>query len=289
MTTRDEQGLALIDAIEAALRPLLPLFRNYGVAHHDLSQMIARLFVYDTAETLKREGRPTTVPRLAIMTGLTRGEVEKHLAGREASTKRRALKTSASAAPAMALTIWNSDPRFSTPYGVALDLSLKLVGRHRTFAELVEAASAGADPETVLDQLLAAGCVEVAEDFVRCTNRAYIPAGVSVEQIARFGTMMSAFAATGARNLLLDDSRQGAYFERAVQSDFPVSESGGVLFREWLTAEGGRILETLDAFISRSREQLEAPSGRRVGVDIFMYDVPEETSVKAAVQAAANQ
>lgn len=72
MTGGNEQGLALTDAVETALRPLLPLFRAYGVEHHDLSQMLARLFVYDIAETLQAEGHPTTAARLALMTGLTR-------------------------------------------------------------------------------------------------------------------------------------------------------------------------------------------------------------------------
>src|ERR1700686_5248344 len=137
LDNRDAQGAALIDAIEALLRPLMPLFRNYGVNHHDLSQTLARLFVYDTAEILTEEQRPTTPARLALMTGLTRGEVEKHLNERNASIRRRALKTSALMTPAAVLTAWNTDTRFSTPYGAAVDLSLGRSGRHRPFSELV--------------------------------------------------------------------------------------------------------------------------------------------------------
>ena len=128
MDNREEQGAAVIDAIEAVLRPLMPLFRNFGVSHHDLSQMLARLFVYDTAEVLRSEGRPTTDARLALMTGLTRGEAEKHLAERISAVRRRSLKSNTLMTPAAVLTGWNTDPRFSTPYGVALDLSLDQTG-----------------------------------------------------------------------------------------------------------------------------------------------------------------
>lgn len=288
MDNRDAQGAALIDAIEALLRPLMPLFRNYGVTHHDLSQTLARLFVYDTAEILTDERRPTTPARLALMTGLTRAEVEKHLNERHASMRRREVKTSALLTPAAVLTAWNTDTRFSTPYGVALDLSLSASGRHRTFSELVKASAPDSDPDTVLDQLLAAGCVEVHEqEFVRCTNRAYIPAGVSVERISRIGTVLGALAATLTHNLL-EESTVG-YLERAVQTDFPVSDDGRRVIREWLAVDGTRFLETLDAWMTASRPELEAPNGQRVGVDIFMYDAPNEPLSARGAQAAANQ
>jgi Family of unknown function (DUF6502) len=289
LDNRDAQGAALIDAIEALLRPLMPLFRNFGVTHHDLSQTLARLFVYDTAEILTEEGRPAAPARLALMTGLTRGEVEKHLNERNASTRRRAMKASALMTPAAVLTAWNTDTRFSTPYGVALDLSLAPKnGRHRTFSDLVMASSPDSDPDAVLDQLLAAGCVEVHEqDFVRCTNRAYIPAGVSVERISRIGTVLGALAATLTHNLL-EESSVG-YLERAVQTDFPVSDDGRRVIREWLAADGSRFLETLDAWMTASRPELEASEGHRVGVDIFMYDALNEPAVTTGVKAAANQ
>jgi hypothetical protein len=288
LDNREAQGAALIDAIEALLRPLMPLFRNYNVTHHDLSQTLARLFVYDTAEILSEERRPTTAARLALMTGLTRGEVEKHLNERNAATKRRAQKASALMTPAAVLTSWNTDTRFSTPYGVALDLSLTPSGRHRTFGELVATTAPDADPDAVLDQLLAAGCVEVHEqEFVRCTNRAYIPAGVSVERIARMGTVLGALAATLAHNLLEDSS--AGYLERSVQTDFPVSQDGRRSIREWLAVDGTRFLETLDAWMTSSRTDLEASTGQRVGVDIFMYDVASEPSSNTVTKAAANQ
>jgi hypothetical protein len=222
------------------------------------------------------------------MTGLTRAETEKHLAERRIAVKRRSQKASALMTPAAVLTAWNTDARFSTPYGVALDLSLSSVGRQRTFADLVAASAPGSDPESVLDQLLAAGCVEVHEqDFVRCTNRAYIPAGVSVERITRMGSALGALASTCSHNLL--EESQIGYVERAVQTDFPVSTEGRRAIREWLVADGTRFLETLDAWLTSSKPELEASTGQRVGIEFFMYDAPMEGSSPPEVQLAANQ
>jgi hypothetical protein len=284
----EEQGTALIDALEAVLRPLLPLFRNYGLSHVDLSQMLGRLFVYDSAETLSREGRPTSVPRLAIMNGLTRGEVEKHLSDREASTRRRALKTSQLMTPAIVLSAWNTDSRFSTPYGAAIDLSLESGGPRRSFANLVDAAAPEADAEAVLDQLVAAGCVEIVEKtFVRCTNWAYIPAGVSVERIARIGSVMGALAATFTHNLL-ESVDAGGYLERQVQSNFPVSKQGRLELRKWLVDEGTKFLTNIDAWMTENRKTLEGSEGRRAGVEIFMFDAKSEESEASDIRPAAN-
>lgn len=276
MDHREEQGAALIDALEAVLRPLLPLFRNYDVSHSDLSQMLARLFVYDSAETLSREGRPTTAARLALMNGLTRGEVERHLSDRAASTRRRTVKHAQLMTPAYVLSAWNADPRFSTPYGAPLDLSLQSGTARRSFTELVTAASPEADHETVLDQLVAAGCVEIVENnFVRCTNRAYIPAGVSVAQIARVGSVMGALAETFKHNLL-ESSESGGYLERQVQSDFPVSAQGRIELRTWLVNESIEFLTKIDAWMTNNRQTLEAADGRAVGVELFMFDAKNE-------------
>ena len=289
MDTNEEQGAALIDALEAVLRPLLPLFRNYSVSHGDLSQMLARLFVYDSAETLKREGRPTTVARLALMNGLTRGEVEKHLSDREASTRRRAVKDSQLMTPAFVLSVWNTDSRFSTPYGAALDLSLESGDSRRSFSDLVVAAAPGADPEAVLDQLVAAGCVEIDEhNFVRCTHWAYIPAGVSVERIARIGSVMGALARTFTHNIL-ESSEVGGYLERQVLSNFPVSEQGRLELRKWLVDQGTRFLTNIDAWMTDNREALEGPDGRAAGVELFMFDAKNEESEAAEIPSSIDR
>jgi hypothetical protein len=281
---RDEQGAAVVDVVEAALRPLMSLFRNFGVSHHDLSQMLARLYVYDTEEILKQEGRPTTASRLALMTGLTRGEAEKFLADRGASIKRRTEKAAAMLVPAAVLTLWNSDSRFSTPYQVALDLDLQPMTRRRSFRDLVEIAAPGADPDSVLDQLLAAGCVEVHEQsYVRCTNRAYIPAGVSVERIAHIGETLNALASTLTHNLLEVSSGDEALVERAVVSDFGVSPEGRQAIRQWLTADGTRFLETLDAWMNNSRPDLEGSVGSEIGVGMFMFQKSKQTTTHTEI------
>jgi hypothetical protein len=101
------------------------------------------------------------------------------------------------------------------------------------------------------------------------------------------GTALGALAATLTHNLL--EESQVGYVERAVQTDFPVSNDGRRAIREWLVADGTRFLETLDAWMTSSKADLEASTGQRVGVEFFMYDAPMEASAPADIQVAANQ
>ena len=284
MIDQSEQGAALIDALEAVLRPLMPLFLNYGVSHHDLSRMLGRVFVYAIAEQLKAQGRPTTVARLSLMTGINRGLVEKCLQERDGASRRRQLNSSAVNTPAIVLSTWHDDSRFATPYGAPLDLDLDLKAR-RSFQSLVEAVAPGLDWEAVLDQLQAAGCVEVINgQFARCTSRAFIPSGVKTEHIARIGEVIGGLASTFTHNLLLEEGQVG-YLERQVVTEYPISAEGQRLFREQLASVAPPFLEQLDRWFTAEQDRLQEDGGRRFGVSLFMYEASDDSTIPPAMRA----
>ncbi len=268
-----EQRAALVDAVEASLRPLMPLFLNYGVTHHDLTEMLARVFVTAIEEQLKKEGRPTTVARLALSTGINRSRVEKIIADRDAAAARRASATRNSSALALVLATWHDDPRFSTPYGLPLELEFSPVEGRRSFVDLVTAAGTDLDPDVALDQLIAAGCVEVHErGFLRCTDRAYIPAGIDKSQIVRLGQRAAALARTFTHNLLNEDHAD-SLFERQVDTDYPVSEDGRRAIQKYLESEAQAFLVSLDQWLSGQHDRLRSDDGKRFGVSMFAYQV----------------
>ena len=275
-----EQRSALIDAVEASLRPLMPLFLNYGVTHHDLTEMLARVFVTAIEEQLKKEGRPTTVARLALSTGINRSRVEKIISDRDAAAARRALATHNTSALALVLATWHDDPRFSTPYGVPLDLEFAQSEGRRSFVDLVSAAYPGYDPDAALDQLIAAGCVEVHEQgFLRCTDRVYMPSGVDKARIARLGECVGALASTFAHNLLRAEG-DTTYFERQVETDYAVSDESRRTIQNHMDSEGQAFLASLDQWLSARHDQFVSTAGRKFGISMFVYDVAEESSAQ---------
>lgn len=277
----------VVDAVEQSLRPLMPLFLNYNVTFSDLSEMLARLYVSAIQEKLAAEGRPTTTARLALTTGINRSRVEKVLADRDAAVNRQGVANRSTSALAAVLATWHNDPQFSTPYGVPLDLDLRQSDGRRTFADLVAAASPDIDADAALDQLVAAGCVEVHEmGFIRCTNRVYIPAGLDKARIARLGECMAALAATFTHNLLTEEGGP-SYFERQVETDFSVSEAGRLIIKEHLDIEGQAFLTAFDEWLTSQQGQLESGSGKRFGVSMFVYDVADDLSRECARQRSA--
>lgn len=275
MVSTDQSGAergAFLDAIETLLRPLMPVVLSYGVTEQDIGEVFKSLYLETLSEKLREQGRPTTVARLALMTGLTRAEVERLRTRRAEKRQRRTQSTQKLDQLARLLATWHDDNRFSTPYGAPLDLSLQTERGFRTFAEIVEAAGAGNDPSLVLDELLAAGCVEVhAEKFVRCINRVFIPTGVDVSRIVRLGQYVAAMNATMTHNLLRSPS-EPSYYERALVTGGSVKREFREVALQYLNTTLQQVIEQMDRWWEAKEEEFRDPEGSRYGLCAFFYE-----------------
>lgn len=271
---QDEQGAAVLDAVEGQLRPLLPLLLTYGVSVHDISLVFRSLYLESLAQRLQEQGRPATSARLALMAGMTRAEVESL---RERRNQRQKLKSRATQRVGQMerlLALWHDDKRFSTPYGAPLDLSLQPEKGFRTFAEIVETAAVGADVSLVLDELLAAGAVEVhAERFVRCINRVFIPTGTDVSRIVRLGQQVAVLSDTIIRNLMRGPT-DPSFYERSVVTGKPVKREFEAIAAEYLRTQFQQELEQLDRWWEAKADEMGDPAGSRYGVTVFFYKEP---------------
>jgi Family of unknown function (DUF6502) len=266
-----ERG-AFLDAIEELLRPLMPVVLSYGVTPNDVGQVLRTLYLETLAARLREQGRPPSVSRLALMAGLTRGEVEALLARQTQRHQQRNRSTHKLDQLSGLLAMWHDDSRFGTPYGAPLDLSLQPERNFKTFKELIDAGAPGSDPSLVLDELLAAGCVEVhANKFVRCISRTYVPSGVDVSRIARLGRYVGALNSNFAHNLLRKPD-QPAYFERVLTTVEPVAPA----FREKVLGHLHSValpfLEQMDRWLEAEETEARDPAGMRCGVCMFFFE-----------------
>jgi uncharacterized protein DUF6502 len=282
---RLERG-AFLDAIEGVLRPLMPVVLSYGVGASDIGQVLKTLYIETLSARLKDQGRAPTVARLALMAGLNRSEVERLL---EAQSERRRLRNQSTAKLdqlSQLLALWHDDSRFSTPYGAPLDLSLEPERNFKTFAELVEAAKAGSDPGLVLDELVAAGCVEVhVQKFARCVSRAFVPTGVDALRIMRLGRYVGAMCSNFAHNLLRP-TNEPSYFERVLITVNPVKRAVRDETLAHLHATAVPFLAELDRWLETKDAECSDPSGKRYGVCMFFFEEtpsPNEIFVKESL------
>ena len=142
----------------------------------------------------------------------------------------------------------------------------------RSFSELINAACPGADEDALLDELVAAGSVEVIDSItVRCLSRAYVPKGADVKRIERMGRFLAVIAANFVHNLLRV-SPEPIYFERTVVSDEPLTEVGRDRFLVLAAERGQELLTELDTFLTRLASSERIESGKKYGVGVYFFE-----------------
>jgi hypothetical protein len=261
---------ALVDSIEAMLRPLMPLVLNYGVTYADAQDVLRALFVETMGERIRQQGREASIGRIAVMAGLNRGEVAKLIVERderEATRSRRAAQT-ISASNVMA--VWHDDPRFNTPYGAPLDLSLSVDPGFKTLDELIAVACPGADKDLILDELVASDSVEIhSAKFIRPTAR-IVMANSDITGIARIGRQTSALAATCVHNFLRSEN-DPSYFEQSATTGSGVDDRFVEDALAYLRENGQAFMESTDRWVTDNEKAHEERQGSRVGIGLFFY------------------
>jgi hypothetical protein len=261
---------------------------SYGVTTEDIGRVFRTLYLETLIARLREQGRPATVPRLALMAGLTRGEVESLISTRSERRRLRARNTRKLDVAARVLAAWHDDSRFSTPYGAPLDLSLQPERGFKTFADLIEASGAGNDPSLILDDLLAAGCVEVhAEKFVRCVSRVFIPTGIDLSRIARIGRLVSALNATLAHNLLRKPD-EPSYYERLLVTTGLMRHEFREVALRYVHGNVQPFIEQLDRWFESQEQEFGSPQGSRFGVCTFFFEETQAVDDTVEMKQIAN-
>jgi hypothetical protein len=288
----DAERAALLEAIEELLRPLMRSVLKFGLTHGDLVELVRGLYIGAVREQFVEQSRPVTVARLALVAGVTRGEAENIIDNRKRRRLARDENSTRAGRLVRLLTLWHEDSRFSTPYGAPLDLSLIPERAFKTFDGLLAATSIdGMDRESVLDELVAAGCVEIHENkFVRCVNRAFIPSGVDVYRISRLGRFVGALNSTFVHNLFRT-TEEPSYFERAFLSEFPVNQEYRDQLLGYLRDDGQQFLDKLSRWSNEKEEPLKEHNGKRYGVGLYFYEEAKplpSTNENSSVEFAGN-
>jgi uncharacterized protein DUF6502 len=274
MTKTGREKEAVLSVFAALVQPLMRVAFEYGISAGEIAGVVRRVYIQSLEARLRDQKRPTTDARLAVVAGLAKSDVS---ALREAS--RLGAPHSLRAAVSLdqvtnLLTVWHTQPGFSGAYGLALELDLQPTpgSPRRSFRELVAAACRGVDEEALLDELVAAGSIEVIDgSTVRCLSRAYLPQGADVKRIERMGRFLASVAASFVHNVMRANA-DPLYFERAVTSDEPLTENGRDKFLALTGERGQELLSELDTFLTRLAASERSESGKRYGVGIYFFE-----------------
>lgn len=274
--------------LKQTLTPLMPVAISYGMSANDIAVVTRGVYLQVMESRLQTErGHQISDARLALVSGLTRREVEQARRGTAAKDSSRSELAQQLYRIAVVLSAWHTNPKFSGAYGMPLDLDLEPSdgSPHRSFAELIETACADLPQAVTLDELIAQGAVEVINGtIVRCKTRALISnqkTGTGREgQLTHYGRFLAAVAGTVAHNVLSEDS----YFDRLLTSDMPLLDRISKQFHVRAQGSTEAFLTELDSWLSKNASEDIDGSGRHYGVGVFFFADSGEVNTGSSVE-----
>jgi len=267
--TKPRVGQALTAAVERVLRPLFRILLRNHMSFKAFVDIAKHVYVDVAAEDFGIPGKKTSVSRVALLSGLTRKEVQRLL---EAPVVDDAEAGERYNRAARVVAGWVRDAEFSDADGNPKVLQLQ-DGR-ASFAELVRRFSGDIPFRAVLDELLRVGVVEKAgDDTIRLKTRAYVPETGDADKLNILGTDVSDLVATIEHNL--QHGAADPFFQRKVMYDnVPVEALQE--FRRMSGAQAQSLLERLDKWLSQhDRDTHPATGGTgqvRTGIGIYYFE-----------------
>jgi len=268
MDTPVTSAPTLATAVLRILRPLVRILLRNGVSFQTFMELVKHMYIDVAMQHLEIPGRRASVSRAAVLTGLTRKEVQRVMALPEPldvdSTERynRAARV---------VSGWVRDADFLASSGEPRPLA---ADEDHGFTELVRRYGGDVPPRAVLDELLRVGAAECSRDGrIRLRARSYIPRTSDRDKIAILGTDVADLIATIDHNM-----RRGQadpHFQRKVMYDnLPVEVVPE--FRAQSAGQAQALLEQFDQWLSQHDRDVQPSvdgSGRmRVGIGIYYFE-----------------
>ncbi len=260
---------ALSAATLQLLRPLVTILLRNNVSHRTFAELAKRVYVEVANAEFGIAGKKQTTSRIAILTGLTRKEVQRLLAQppdtEPASTEEyhRASRV---------ITGWVRDPDFGD--GKGHPHPLRMEGKRASFSALVKRYSGDIPIRAMVDELLRVGAVKQLKDGRICLlSRGYIPQKGQVEKLQVLGSDTADLIMTIDHNLYQKPTMPR--FQRKVMYDNVPVEAARE-FQTLAAAQGQELLEAIDRWLAhRDRDINPASKGTgrvRVGLGIYHFE-----------------
>lgn len=260
----------LLAAYSKLMRPLIRILLRHGVTYAQFSEVVKSVYVSIAAQEFKVPGKKMSKARIAIVTGLTRKEVQRiaEKEDREAAEPKSNLSRIAKV-----LTGWHTDPDFTGPYGMPLELRYDSdVPEDATFVRLVQRYSGDMTPRAMLDELLRVGtAVETDQNWFKVLRREYVPHSLAPDFLERVGDGVHNFVRTIEANMQKSEMRKGR-FERTV-SRYDIRAQDLPFFEEYIHDRCQALLEEMDNWLSKLEHPKEGDDVTHSGVGIYHFTI----------------
>ena len=265
----DSVRLGLLAAYRKLLQPLVRILIRSGISFGESAEVLKTVFVEVAARDFDLPDRKTSLSRIAILTGLTRKEVAKQ----QEILRSGALDVDSNLNRVIrVLEGWHSDPTFTGPYGMPMELPFDSA-TVPSFVSLVRKHSGDMAPRAMLDELIRVGALEqTSSGAFKVLVRVYIPRDFHPDAMQRFGEVVRDFVNTYEFNM---DKRPGmGRFERIMFADEGLREELMPAFDALLRAKGHKFLLELHNWIDAQEGATVVRKGKRrikTGVGVYHF------------------
>ena len=247
-------------------RPLVRLLLRFAVPYKSAAEALKWVYVDVATREFAIELKPQTMSRVAVITGMTRLEVER--LQRELP---RAMDTTVRMFHRAGRVIngWNYTPKYQDVHGKPQNLPLE---GNLSFQSLVNDFAGGATMRAVLDELLRGGNVVLQSDgLYALKNLELLVSSLDQqEQLGILATAASDLIGTIERNLR--DQQTDRYLQAYVhQSQIPLSKLPVV--RKWVRENANRTLDEFDQLLTELHMQAhpDEPKVSRLGLGLYYF------------------
>ncbi|HWQ37924.1 MAG TPA: DUF6502 family protein [Burkholderiales bacterium] len=256
-------------AVARLLRPLVRVLIRNGMSFKEFSDIAKRVYVEVGVQDFDIPGKKQTISRVAVLSGLSRKEVQRVLRERVRTDSQFRERYNRAA---RVVAGWVRDPDFVDSQGNPLPLSLD--GEGPTFSRLVRRHSGDMPARAVRDELLRVGAIEALEDGrVRLLTRVYVPRTSDLDKLDILGADVADLIATIDHNLQhgVSDPR----FQRKVMYD-NLPQEAVARFRALGAEQAQRLLEDMDRWLAQhdrdTNPSVQGAGRKRTGMGIYYFE-----------------
>jgi len=256
-------------AIRQMLPPLVRILLRNGIAAKSFYELVKHAYVLVARDECGISKKQATKSRIAILTGLTRKEVQALL---NMPVPRKDRYGNEYNRAARVITGWIRDPDFGD--GNGHPFPLHKIGKRLSFRALVKRYSGDIPVRAMLDELLRVGAVRQLKDGrIALAVRGYIPQKGMDQGFTILGQDAADLITTIEHNLYNNSSRPR--IQRKVMYDNVPVESAEA-FQAIAQERGQEMLEGLDRWLShRDRDVNPTVKGKgrvRVGIGLYHFE-----------------
>lgn len=190
---------ALLRAVRRLVGPLVRLLLEHQITYPVLTGLLKSVYVEEAARAFAIPGRPQTISRISLLTGIHRKDVKRLQAETSAETQ---APTNVSLGAQLVLR-WTAEPAYQDRDGrpKALDRRSSEAGQ-ASFEALVESVTQDIRPRAVLDEWLRLGVATLDDDDrVHLATDAFVPVHGFEEKAYFLGRNLHDHLAAARHNL----------------------------------------------------------------------------------------